>query len=288
MCEGEPLPNGYPTECDAGWIETGATCTCKVFDCGSCNCSECGTIADCGRSSCAEIVPNGLLASIVTLSITLPLSFIINRLFAWFHKPHLDILEHEAPKVAASANAAGHRLKGQLTGARQRLSEQKRKKETVGELDLMLEGERSRSFKFYDSTASRIVERNEQLGRGAEDATELADLPPLDEGKVWYTYPSGLLAQMTKDEREAKLRELESEGRKRVGQLDDPASRPVVYFALPFGFACTVGIVSVVLIASALRQLTVQRTVEWLAASAASVGSESLGNPLPPVLPWPL
>ena len=52
------------------------------------------------------------------------------------------------------------------------------------------------------------------------------------------------------------------------------ASRPVVYFALPFGFACTVGIVSVVLIASALRQLTVQRTVEWLAASAASVGSE--------------
>ena len=35
------------------------------------------------------------------------------------------------------------------------------------------------------------------LGRGAEDATELADLPPLDEGKVWYTYPSGLLAQMT-------------------------------------------------------------------------------------------
>ena len=79
-----------------------------------------------------------------------------------------------------------------------------------------------------------------------------------------FTLANGMHLQVPRDERNKRLAELETSGEPRVGQLDDPASRPVHHASLPFGVAIVVGIGAVVMIASGLRQLTVARTIEWL------------------------
>ena len=62
---------------------------------------------------------------------------------------------------------------------------------------------------------------------------ELLDIPDPDPGMVHYTLSNGMNVQMTKAERDKKMLYAEATGAERVGQLDDPASRPVHYAVLP-------------------------------------------------------
>ena len=80
ICEGVPLENGYPTQCSSGWMESQDSCTCKLFDCQSCDCNICNTLAACGRHGCVEILPESVRDTLVTLSITVPTSLVIKAL----------------------------------------------------------------------------------------------------------------------------------------------------------------------------------------------------------------
>ena len=89
VCEGTAQENGYPTQCIEGWLESGRACTCKVFDCDSCDCDRCDSIGDCDRLGCAEIMPNGMRAVLLATAVTIPSSFLLNRVFHWLHEPYM-------------------------------------------------------------------------------------------------------------------------------------------------------------------------------------------------------
>ena len=211
-----------------------------------------------------------------------------------FHKPHQEILEFEAPKVAIALEKTSKKLRKSLHGAQTRIEERSvASKHTVAavtshesEIDSMVGGDDGRDFKFLEE--NQTLRSAAQAEKGAA-AMELVDLPPCEEGNVYFTLANGMHLQVPRDERNKRLAELETSGEPRVGQLDDPASRPVHHATLPFGVAIFVGIGAVVMIASGLRQLTVARTIEWLGGTVlALLLSWLVLDPLKIVLLTPL
>ena len=211
-----------------------------------------------------------------------------------FHKPHQEILEFEAPKVAIALEKTSKKLRKSLHGAQTRIEERVvASKHTVAavtshesEIDSMVGGDDGRDFKFLEE--NQTLRSAAQAEKGAA-AMELVDLPPCEEGNVYFTLANGMHMQVPRDERNKRLAELETSGEPRVGQLDDPASRPVHHASLPFGVAIVVGVGAVVMIASGLRQLTVARTIEWLGGTVlALLLSWLVLDPLKIVLLTPL
>ena len=175
----------------------------------------------------------------------------------------MDILEHEAPRVHAATEKAQKQLQVQLGGARSRIVEKRKQRRREGVSDLMSDRDSGRTFKELDDHATSRA--------GKQHMSELVDLPDLQEGKVWFTNAQGIHLQMSREEREERLAARVNAGKPRPGQLDDSAARPAHAAALPLTFSITVGLVAVVTIARTTRQLTVQRTVEWLGSTAISL-----------------
>ena len=178
------------------------------------------------------------------------------------------ILETEAEGVALSADKAGKRLQTISEESRQRVNQRVSHKAHIGsELDSMAEHDGSQQFKALSDSNTL---RQASLAEKGMSGTNLVDIPDPDPGKVWYTLRSSVHMQMTAAERETKLAAVQLRGQSRVGQLNDPATRPIHYAWLPWGFVTACGIISTVIIASGVRGMTVQRTAEWLASSNCS------------------
>jgi len=194
---------------------------------------------------------------------TIPLTFVMNRLFKWFHKPHMDILEAETPRVHAAAVKAGKKLKMQLGEVRGRLVEKSKHHQVQHDTEVTSTSDAGRDFRPLEDHATLRATKKHQL--------DLVDLPKPDEGHVWYTNASGIHFQVTLQEREKRLAARATAGKSRPAQLDDHGARPSHYAALPFTFTVVVGIIAVLTIARAARELTVQRTWEWMLASFLSL-----------------
>ena len=141
VCEGPAAEYDYPTNCTGSLLDTVTACICREYDCRSdgCVCDSCTTHQECDRLGCAVVVPNGFLSALVTFLTTVPISLSLNRserptahlccphnltsarvrFFKYFHKPYVDMLQHETPKMAAvvEKRVQFHKL---AEGARQR------------------------------------------------------------------------------------------------------------------------------------------------------------------------